>query len=316
MVLKRSIMSNRNIRAEIHLGVCLILALALLLGYINYVLPQYDDRYAASLLDKVERLESINGPKIVLIGNSNLAYGINSKLLEDALGMPVVNMGLSGSLGSAFHENMAKYNVCPGDVYVICHSGFDDNDRIQNPVEAWTCIENHFHLWKLLRWSDMPDMLQALPTYLERAFNQYSYADNRELMDGEKRTAFNEYGDFAIYREYNGYTTEGEVKPSEVGDECVNRINELNQYLSSRGANLVIAGYPIVSCATTASDEEFVSFQNELEKRLDCPVISNYLDYKFDEMYFYDFVLHLTSEGAELRTQQLIVDLQKYLCEK
>ena len=40
---------------------------------------QYKYSYVASFYDKIERLESINEPKIILVGNSNLAFGMNSE---------------------------------------------------------------------------------------------------------------------------------------------------------------------------------------------------------------------------------------------
>ena len=82
--------------------------MCLLLFYIFNMLPQYENGYCASLIDKVNRLKSINEPKIVLLGNSNLAFGIDSKMLEESMNMPVVNMGLHGGDGNAFHEEMAK----------------------------------------------------------------------------------------------------------------------------------------------------------------------------------------------------------------
>ena len=98
------------------------IAMCLLLFYIFNMLPQYENGYCASLIDKVNRLKSINEPKIVLLGNSNLAFGIDSKMLEESMNMPVVNMGLHGGDGNAFHEEMAKINVVSGDIYVLCHS--------------------------------------------------------------------------------------------------------------------------------------------------------------------------------------------------
>lgn len=309
-------MSNCDIKVKKkkHLAASIILAVAMFMVYLNCIIPQYDDRYAASLIDKVERLESIDEPKIVLLGNSNLVFGIDSEKIEEAIGMPVVNMGLAGSLGNAFHENMAKYNICPGDIYVICHSEFDDEDTIPAPVEAWVCIENHFKLWKLIRWKDVPNMFFALPSYIQRCINKYAFVvDNYELAEGEKRSAFNKYGDMAIKREYDGYTCDMVIAPSEISDECVNRINALNEYMTSRGAHLVVAGYPIMECETTVSESEFDEFQRSLSEQLECSVISNYNDYRFDKEYFYGFMLHLTSAGAELRTEQLIKDLQQYI---
>ena len=55
-----------------------------------------------------------------------------------------------------------------------------------------------------------------------------------------------------------------------------------------------------------------MAFQEELERRLDCTVISNYVDYMFDYTYFWDSNLHLNTEGAKIRTEQLIADIRRW----
>ena len=291
----------------------LILAVSLLVGYIYHVLPQYDKGYNASLIDKVDRLVSIDEPKIVLLGHSNLTFGIDSKMIEDELGIPVVNMGLHGGNGNAFHEEMAKYNVVPGDIYVLCHSAFNDDNLIHETMTAWSSIENHFNLWKILRLSDTETMVRSFPIYLKKSLALYSSGSGNQDPGGVyARSAFNEYGDVAVLREGSQYTFESAVSQPEIGDITVNRINELNEYLKDRGAVLVVAGYPIGNGNLTVNAESFITFQNELSSRLDCPVISNYADYMFDYKYFYNTNLHLNTEGTALRTTQLIADLKRW----
>lgn len=297
---------------------CVFLALLLFFGKI--IMPQYLYGYNAALLDKMERLESIKEPKIVLIGNSNLAFGIKSELLEEAFDMPVVNMGLQGSLGNAFHEEMAKANVQEGDIIIIAHTEFTDEDTIGDPVIAWLTLENHPGLWKLLRTKDIPDMYFAFPDYAKRALTLWSFKEGNEQNYGDvySRLAFNEYGDIAFERQSSKldadtYFTEGMVKVPGINDTCVNRLNELNQYVTERGAALFVAAYPIADVAVTPPAQDYIAFQEKLQESLDCPVISDYTDYFMDKSYFYDTNYHLTDEGAVLRTNQLIQDLQQWM---
>ena len=74
-----------------------------------------------------------------------------------------------------------------------------------------------------------------------------------------------------------------------------------------------VAGYPIGKGDLTLPEDAFVNAQKELSERLSCPVISDYRDYMFDYRLFYNTDLHLTTEGAELRTKQLIEDLHKWM---
>ena len=305
--------STSNSKRNIVFLLKLVAAICLLAGYIYHVLPQYENGYNASLIDKVERLESIDGPKIVLLGHSSLAFGIDSERIEEAFGMPVVNMGLHGGNGNAFHEEMAKYNVAQGDIYIICHSDYDDDNVIQDAMTAWSSIENHLNLWKILRVNDIGTMAKAFPIYLKHCLGYHSAGTGNQDPGGlYARSAFNEYGDVALLREGNQYTFEGEVVPPGIGDAAVDRINELNGYLTKRGATLLVAGYPIGNGNVTAEAAEFEAFQEQLADRLDCPVISNYADYMFDYRYFYDTNLHLNTEGVALRTGQLISDIKRW----
>lgn len=58
--------------------------------------------------------------------------------------------------------------------------------------------------------------------------------------------------------------------------------------------------------------EQMEQFEQKLEERCECNVISDYQDYFYDRSYFYDTVYHLTNEGTVMRTEQLISDLESY----
>ena len=95
-----------------------LLLVVLFLFCFEIVMPQYLYGFNASIIDKVQRAESIKEPKILLIGNSNLVFGIDSEMIEEEIGMPVVNMGVHAGLGNAFLDNMSRYFVNEGeDVY-------------------------------------------------------------------------------------------------------------------------------------------------------------------------------------------------------
>ena len=47
-------------------------------------------------------LEQTASPKMVLVGGSNLAFSIDSGLLAEEFGLPVVNMGLAKSVGLGY----------------------------------------------------------------------------------------------------------------------------------------------------------------------------------------------------------------------
>lgn len=296
------------------LGVVFVLCTIYFVIFFACVPAQYADSYNASLIDKVERLESIDEPKIILVGNSNLAYGIDSQLIEEEIGMPVVNMGLHAGLGNKFLERTALLRINEGDLIVVCHSNYSDKDELMQADLAWITLENHWELWKIPDAEMWTELMIALPDYAFNAVSLYlSGRGNQNTNEFYARRAFNEWGDNISQR--NGYRLEIEedsVFVPEISDECVERINEMDEYCDSLGAKLVIAGYPILVGDTTPAKEDYIAFQNELETKMECDIISDFTDYFYTVDYFFDGCLHMTNEGATLRTQQLIHDINEF----
>ncbi len=283
---------------------------------------QYENGYQASIIDKVERLNSIDEPKIILVGNSNLAFGIFSPQIEEALGMSVVNLGLHGGLGNAYHEQIAKQNIHAGDIVVVCHSTFSDDDKLGTPELAWITYDYHRELWPIFRQKDYKSLLLSYPSYLKNSyFLWFTHRGNRDTGGCYSRSAFNQWGDVinkpADGQHQDEFFLENKVPLPEINETCINRLNKLNSYCEERGASMVVAGYPIAyGKYAEFTEKDFEEFQADLESRLDCDVISDYTDYFYPYRYFYDTVFHLNEEGTEERTLQLIQDLKNWLARR
>lgn len=294
---------------------CLMMLLLVAVFCFRFVMPQYLNGFQASLIDKNERLCSIEGPKIVLVGNSNLAFGMDSAALEEAFGMPVVNMGLHGGLGNPFNEQAAVQNICKGDIVILSPSNFNDGDVIKNQQLAWTTIENHWELWKYIRPEDWKEMVKAYPTYLKECLKLWSQGiGNMDSGDEYSRRQFNEYGDNIYERPGLLPDTDfSQIHMPEIGEETIDRINRLNARLKAEGAVLLVTAYPIPISEYTPAKEEYEAFSDEIENLLECPLISRYEDYMMDKNLFYNTYLHLNHDGVKVRTELLIEDLQRYL---
>lgn len=281
---------------------------------------QFEYSYPAALIDKVERLEKIDTPKIILVGNSNLAFGIKSKIIEEEVGMPVVNLGLHGGLGNAFHEQIAKLNINEGDIVVICHTSFSDNDELENASLAWQTYDYHEPLRPIIREKDYKSMLISYPDYLEKAYLLWlTRQGNKDNGTSYSRNAFNEYGD-VVYKpessqmEPEVFFANNPIYISDINNTCINRLNEFHKYVNQLGAKMVIAGYPIAyGQYANFTKEDVEVFQLQLKTAVSCDVISDYTDYLYPYSYFYDTIFHLTDEGAEIRTYQLCEDLKEWM---
>lgn len=273
---------------------------------------QFSLDYTASIADKLARLESIEGPKIILVGESNLAFGIDSAMMEEALGMPVVNLGLHGGLDYQFQYNVPKGNIGPGDIVILANMSFADGANM-DPALAWITIENGPDYWKFVPWECMPKLLMMFPNYVSDTVTAVLSNRQETITGAYARNAFNEYGDIALHRDSGcldfAYYT---IEVPEVTEEGIRRINNFAAYCEEQGAHCLLSSYPIAFGPRSPSEEEYVQFQQELKPLLKFEMISDYRDYLFDYSLFYDSLYHLSTEGAQIRTQQLIEDIRQW----
>lgn len=292
------------------------MSVILVVGFDFFVIGnQHLGNYEASLIDKVARLQSIQEPKIVLIGDSNVCFGIDSAQIEEAFGMPVVNMGLHGGLGNGFHENMIPLGVSEGDIVIISHAYYN-YDTIGNTSLAWITLEKHSELWPIVHKEDLFGMLRAYPRYFRESL-VYFLKGSQDNIPAEdtiySRSAFNKYGDNLRRFTATYQFDENSLVVPKISEMRIDRLNTIHKELEEIGATLLIAGYPIGAGEYTPDASEYDAFEEELRTVLDCEVISHFTDYFIPYEYFYDTNLHLTLEGVDIRTKQLIADLKNWM---
>lgn len=287
---------------------------------VSFIGSQYQYSYNASLLDKMSRLESMDSPKIILVGNSNLAFGIDSEKIEEATGMPVVNLGYLASFGNEFNEKLIQNHVCEGDLVIVAHTNYADSNELGSIQAALVTMDCHPKLYPLMRFQDWIAILPAYPNYLRNAFIlKATGRGNRDTQDSYSRTAFNAYGDVVRRVESSQmdpeiYFAENQQVLPDINDTCIDRLNAMNAYIEDCGGKMVVAAYPIAYGNYTPFDKSDITlFQTQLSNRLDCDIISTFTDYTYPYELFYDQIYHLTEDGVNVRTKQLIKDLKNTL---
>lgn len=88
---------------------------------------------------------------------------------------------------------MSKLNVHEGDIYVVCHLTYWDEDTVENATLAWTAIENDWSAYQLIRLKDIPDMVKGYPAYLRKCIDYWCSGDGSREWDDSAyaRDAFN-----------------------------------------------------------------------------------------------------------------------------
>ena len=277
------------------------------------IMPQYSTEYNAAMIDKVDVLEDIDAPKIIIVGGSSVAFGIDSIEMQEALDMPVINVGLHAGLGSSFHSDVIKDYIAEGDIVVIAPESYDSVSTAGDIVLTWLTIENHFKLWGGVNDFQYYDMFKSYPTYLKRIMNLWVAGEGNRVIDDNAyaRSAFNGNGDNVFPRPILKFeASDIKFASSELSDAMELYWNEYNAFVQSKNARLFMSSPPIMDNDVTVN---LNLLEKELDEKLDFPRISNFNDYIYPQSYFFDNPHHLNDVGKKIRTEQLISDIKRQL---
>ncbi len=281
---------------------------------------QYDETFLAELKDKHARLTSIKTEKIVLIGGSNLAFGVDSARLEEYVGMPVVNYGLYATIGTKSMLDMSRFYIGKGDIVVICpETNQQTYSLYYNARSMWQALDCDFSMLKDVGFSNLGKLIAVLPEFAaeKRAFIRTNTKPSPTGIYA--KASFNEYGDIAVERPYNEMPTKYDTSmPVSLTTDLLDKefIDYINKYAANcqqRGAKVYFGFSPINADAIVSTEQQKEEFYNALSKELKFPLLSSIDDYILDSAYFYDTNFHLNSCGALQRTSLLADDLLRVL---
>ncbi len=280
----------------------------------------YDYDYDSALADKYMRLKNTSGKRIILVGGSNLCFGINSDLIARKYpDYTVVNFSCSMHYGILPLFDILAANVREGDVVIFSPEysygmyACIEMDTTYN----WQYLESNYDILEDISMQNNPAIFRHFDLYL---------ATKREFLPGKvtggnniySRNAFNAAGDLIEPRP-GGKVAAFKMPDMDIlQNEGMNRYNRLCRQLSERGARCFFSfpPNPIGSYAKEYVAAETKVFEQKLSDMLDnryCVVISQMMDYCFPTEYFYDSTYHMTLEGAVVRTEQLLADLAPYM---
>lgn len=305
------------------------LPLMAFLGILRLTPAQYDHTFYGELDEKHDRLSSIDKPKIVVVGGSSVAFGLDSQMIEEKTGYEVVNFGLYADLGTKIMLDLSRRHINEGDIVIIAPEMDEQTLSLYfNGSSALKATDGKPSMLFELDGDDWYDIWGALWGF---AGEKWSYFKNGtpdpEGVYNSKN--FNKYGDISpdlFKREENimvlGYDT---FKPLQVKKEIFSQdfVDYLNSYideLHEEGAAVYYGFCPMNEVAVEidlTSDipksEQITNLSDNLlsylQETLHCPVLGTPEEAMMPTAYFYDSNFHLNDYGVPVHTARLIDNL-------
>ena len=302
-----------------------ILPIAFILTISFLLPPVYNETFVGELSEKYELLNNTEEPKIVVIGGSSVAFGLNSEMVKEELGMPVVNFGLYASLGTKLMVDLSKSNVGEGDIIILAPEMNEQTLSLYfNADTAMQALDGNFDMLKSIDRENYADIAGALWNFSADKLAYLTQNTTPMNTGAYSKEWFNDYGDSTYDRPYNvmtvankNITLDFHYNKDDTTDteyeQFIDYINEYVEFCSERGATVYFSFPPMSRSALTDynTEENLKNFYENLSSSINAKVISNINDYILDEGYFFDSEFHLNNSGVVVRTVRLIDDLKR-----
>jgi hypothetical protein len=301
----------------------LYLALMVMVCLVAVWLPDLGNRgnMLYALVDKHDRLDSIEGPRLIFVGGSNLLFGLDSREVEAQVGMPVVNMGIHAGAGLRFMLNHAERYARAGDVVVVVPeyphfydrspSTYDGQDELLTiALDVYPAARQDLSLSHWLA------MYRFFPNYVGNkyfAFARYLLSPKRRKgkFTVYMRDQLNAYGDVIghLPRDNEDFPAVGEEN-FDVDPRVVDHLAAFSRTLDARGVQVLLMPTPYQATSYTHTKATIEAIEQAWQQQADIQVLGTPWRYRFPDTMFWDSPEHLNRYGRELRTRYVIEDLK------
>jgi len=300
-----------------------ILLTAVLIAMIFLAIGPDPNHYFAGSRIQLDLLNNTPAPRIILIGGSNVSFGIDAELMQRRLGIPVINDGLHAGLGVTPLRELQQY-LQPGDVVILSleYQLFSSQDVMNGDItflSDWIEYSPDRIQYLSSPWRDAPALYATmLQRKVNRQVNIYlfggSLAELRSVFIGTK---YNANGDFI------GHLQQASMPPRKISFEPypVSKIQEeififlqhFQQAAREKGAEVYFeAPASRESNCETTGFTSLANFFKQFEKRSSIPVLTPLDELCLPDKYFFDTAYHLNAEGRQVRTERLIENWLQY----
>lgn len=286
----------------------------------------YGESYYAELPEMYEKLKTTEGPKIVIVGGSNIAFGVDSELLEELLAQcgyeyTVCNFGLYAAVGTSAMLELSKNHLNEGDIVVLAIEPTSETHSTYFGATAfWKCAESNPEMLLELNKSQKSAMVGNYLSYLQERLEIFRTDILPDIQGVYAKASFDGNCNMAYDRAGNamalGYDTANPIDLSGVVFEeaFCSQVAEFDSCAQKRGATVLTSFSPMNRNAMNSSDGQVVyDFFLRCREAFGVRMISDPNDYIMDSGWFYDSNFHLNSAGAEVRTVQLANDLLNHM---
>jgi len=280
-----------------------------------------ESAYLAATHDKHALLERPSTkPRLIFVGGSNVAFGVNSAVVARDLPYEPINLALHVGVGLRLMLREVEQSLRPGDVVILSPEYQHFTGRRAGMV--------------LPLLEQRPASIQYvppvfIPTLLDHAINHAGVvirASLRNILGRSSHTpaaapyarhAFNRYGDVVGHWRMErpskltgfgfGAYSDGKIQA------MVGHLNRFDDRVRAKHAR-VFFWYPTIPRSTLREHRETIAkIEAEIRRTMTIPVLNQPDAATLPLEFFFDTHYHLTEKGMTYRTRMLIQSLRPHI---
>lgn len=263
---------------------------------------------------------SVDPPKLVLVGGSDLLFGVSCQMIHESLDVPCVNGGTHAGLDTEYLLHAAKPFLQPGDtaLFSLPYDLYKDEGKLRNVLIDYVLARDPEYLLS----SGWHSVFFFTGVTFDRLIEGYLAKVSPPAPDPFARyqaKKLNQYGDETVNLapgsedEFAAQIAERGPQPEILGyvdsSYGMDRIREFADWCQQKNVRLLVT-YPNTIWFDEYDEEENrrVFFQSieDFHRSLNVPIVGQYKDFLYDKTLIYDTIYHLNGKGVRKRTETLI----------
>ncbi|MGL4998515.1 MAG: hypothetical protein ACRC5T_06050 [Cetobacterium sp.] len=268
------------------------------------------NNYNRAYLDKIDLLKSFETKKrIIFIGGSNLAFGMDSlKIEKEFPEYKVINTAVHAGIGLRYMLADIKKNIKKEDIIIIVPEYNHFYNSGAGDYALWEVLSSKKNLENL----DFLDFFKSLPGLLVGVKGILIASESEKDEFYQKftydRRGFNKNGDYVNHWKYAAKSNipSALIKESKLTISIFNYLEEFIKESKFKGANVRLLP-PVFQKTSFDLNKNKIE---EISLKLTTKFEIEPKEFRYEDKFFFDTVYHLNREGVEKRTNQIILYLK------
>lgn len=259
--------------------------------------------YLKAYSDKKEKLKEIKAEqKIIFVGGSNIAFGLNSEeIKENFPEYKILNYGLHAGIGIKYILEEIEEYMREEDILIV----IPEYENFYNEGLGEQALWEIVGIQKSLKSLDF-NYLKKL-TKITIAFKEFININNINQDYGKKftydRRGFNKYGDYIEHWKFEekNNVIPGIMRSEKFSEEYINEFKDKLKKFENRGIKTFLLPAVYQNSAYQLNKTKLLLIEEKLN-RYDIKIN----EYVYHDELFFDTIYHLNKKGVNKRTKQII----------